>query len=67
MISVHGRHLVQRVSMVGGMNRFELFVIRNRINPFVSNTLVERIRASAHDRCGSGLRSRLVSPKVSKK
>jgi hypothetical protein len=31
-------------SMVPGMNRFELFASRERINPFVSNELMERIR-----------------------
>lgn len=31
-------------SMIPGMNRFELFATRERINPFVSNELMERIR-----------------------
>ncbi|WP_426315491.1 P63C domain-containing protein [Methylobacterium fujisawaense] len=31
-------------SMVPGMNRFELFASRDRIKPFISNELMERIR-----------------------
>lgn len=31
-------------SMIKGMNRFELFATRDRINPYVSNDLLERIR-----------------------
>ncbi|BCH32651.1 hypothetical protein MesoLjLc_45810 [Mesorhizobium sp. L-8-10] len=31
-------------SMVAGMNRFELFVSRERIKPYISNDLAERIR-----------------------
>lgn len=32
-------------SMIAGMNRFELFTSRDRIKPFVSNDLSERIRS----------------------
>ena len=32
-------------SMIAGMNRLELFISRDRINPFVSNGLAERIQA----------------------
>jgi hypothetical protein len=32
-------------SMVAGMNRLELFVLRKKINPFVSKDLVERIHS----------------------
>jgi len=31
-------------SMVRGMNRFELFASRDRIKPFISNSLIDRIR-----------------------
>ncbi|GHC79300.1 hypothetical protein GCM10010136_31740 [Limoniibacter endophyticus] len=32
-------------SMVPGMNRFELFASRERINPYISNELMDRIRS----------------------
>lgn len=39
-------------AMVKGMNRLELFVSRERINPFVSNTLHERIQNPIRFRIG---------------
>lgn len=40
-----GLGLARGGSMIAGMNRLELFVSRNRINPFVSRDLVERIHS----------------------
>jgi hypothetical protein len=40
-----GIGLARGGSMIAGMNRIELFISRNRINPFVSNGLAERIHA----------------------
>jgi len=39
-----GMGLARGGSMIAGMNRLELFISRNRINPFVSSDLTERIR-----------------------
>jgi hypothetical protein len=40
-----GIGLARGGSMIAGMNRLELFISRNRINPFVSHGLAERIHA----------------------
>jgi hypothetical protein len=40
-----GLGLARGGSMVAGMNRLELFVARDRINPFISNELTERIHS----------------------
>jgi hypothetical protein len=40
-----GIGLARGGSMIAGMNRLELFISRNRINPFVSTSLAERIHA----------------------
>jgi hypothetical protein len=42
-------------SMVGGMNRLELFVSRERIKPHVSNDLLERIRNPIRFKIGPNL------------
>ncbi|MCA3582777.1 MAG: P63C domain-containing protein [Methylocystis sp.] len=42
-------------SMVRGMNRLELFVSRDRIKPFVSNELLERIRNPIRFRIGNNV------------
>ncbi|WP_424361807.1 P63C domain-containing protein [Methylocystis parvus] len=42
-------------SMVGGMNRLELFVSRNRIKPYVSNELLERIKSPIRFRYKSNI------------
>lgn len=42
-------------SMVRGMNRLELFVSRERIKPFVSNELLERIRHPVKFRIGNNI------------
>jgi hypothetical protein len=39
-------HMARGGAMVRGMNRLELFVSRERIKPYVSNELLERIRKS---------------------
>ena len=41
----NGLGMAKGGSMVPGMNRLELFASRERINPFVSNELFERIRS----------------------
>jgi len=40
-----GMGLARGGSMIAGMNRLELFVSRNRINPYVSKELAERIHS----------------------
>ncbi|MBG0803885.1 P63C domain-containing protein [Methylocystis sp. H4A] len=40
-----GLGLARGGSMIAGMNRLELFVSRDRINPFISKELYERIRS----------------------
>lgn len=40
-----GMGLARGGSMIAGMNRLELFISRNRINPYVSNELAERIHS----------------------
>lgn len=40
-----GMGLARGGSMIAGMNRLELFISRNRINPFVSNELAGRIHS----------------------
>lgn len=42
---LEGMSMAQGGSMVPGLNRFELFASRERIKPFVSNGLAERIRS----------------------
>jgi hypothetical protein len=42
-------------SMVRGMNRLELFVSRERIKPFVSNELLERIRNPIRFKIGNNI------------
>jgi hypothetical protein len=42
-------------SMVRGMNRLELFVSRDRIKPFISNDLMERIRNPIRFKIGSNV------------
>ncbi|HTO79537.1 MAG TPA: hypothetical protein VMJ31_07165, partial [Methylocystis sp.] len=41
----NGLGLARGGSMIAGMNRIELFVSRERINPFISSELYERIRS----------------------
>jgi hypothetical protein len=41
-----GLALARGGSMIAGMNRLELFVLRKRLNPYVSKELVERIQSS---------------------
>jgi hypothetical protein len=42
-------------SMIKGMNRLELFVSRERIKPFISNELLERIRNPVRFRIGNNV------------
>jgi hypothetical protein len=42
-------------SMIRGMNRLELFVSRERIKPFISNELLERIRNPVRFRIGNNV------------
>jgi len=48
-------HMARGGSMVRGMNRLELFVSRERIKPFVSNELIERIRNPVRFKIGSNV------------
>ena len=48
-------HMARGGSMVRGMNRLELFVSRERIKPFVSNELFERIRNPIRFRIGGNI------------
>lgn len=48
-------HMARGGSMVAGMNRLELFVSRERIKPFVSNGLLERIRHPIKFRIGGNI------------
>jgi len=45
-------HMARGGAMVKGMNRLELFVSRDRIKPYVSNALHERIRTPIRFRIG---------------
>lgn len=48
-------HMARGGAMVKGMNRFELFVSRGRIKPYVSNELHERIRNPIKFRIGNNI------------
>lgn len=48
-------HMAHGGSMVRGMNRLELFVSRERIKPYVSNELLERIRSPIKFRMGANV------------
>lgn len=48
-------HMARGGSMVRGMNRLELFVSRERIKPFISNELLERIRHPIQFKIGSNV------------
>lgn len=43
--TIDGMGLARGGSMIAGMNRLELFISRDRIKPFVSNALAERIHS----------------------